>query len=247
MSQITRNLVEKRLRQKDGAKFKGRYVKHSDIIRRQGGASGEISPILVSGKTTPCDGGTHIILADNPAYCVSTFFMPREASTGRKKIKTGSKTLILIKGVAHIELGGKGFDKREMLRGGERLNIRKGNSYAISSGNFPLEFIVIDSKDLTEKVETASIVGTDGATTYVANRRTEGEAPVERPLRKRKTKEEREALGKQYQQAMGVIPQNVRHEQYQSNPPNPNTDAAMAIMGANPTPLGAEAAALIGE
>ena len=231
--------AEKRVRQKEATRFKGRRISHSDIVRSRGDVGARSLLAYDPKKVVSVDGGKASIIAENPAYRVYVLFVAPQSSTGLKETTVGHQTIIVNSGILYYQLRGKKRSGNGQLSPGQFLEVSKGDVVGISSNTNTVECMIIESYDHKDKKISDPISNETGMEQFVAAHKPGTEV---RNLRKRKPKtaEEREAFGKRLQEAQGIMPprektalqKNIARGEYDT------VNMGAAVMGTNPQPVG---------
>lgn len=205
MSSVMDNIIQKRINAKQANQIL-KPRKASELHNRSKSTTlAGISRVQVQGSFVDDVGGKRIPIDTTSEYSVYSFYMTPSSSTGRRRIKEGSKTFLLMSGTVFVSLETKEYKKRESLRAGEKLTVQKGTLYEISTGNFPAEFFTVESAKISEKTDTGAVVTDSGLAVY-HNIRNEDQNTLEniKPHRIRSA-EERAALGAKVMMAQGSV------------------------------------------
>jgi hypothetical protein len=238
MSNADVSTIERNVRRKEAGKFKGKTISHSDIMRRRGGDSNVVNfRNLGAGAGELVDGGKAVSISSNSTYNMYLFYMAPQSSTGRKKITAGFKTIIINSGTAFVTVEDKDASKHNKFSAGSVINVKRGNTYELSSGTHEVEFMVVHGMDIKEKTVTGPIANTTGLQQRVAAKSPEVDIRSIKP-RKRKSKEERAEMGRQYEAAKGISTSQEKNQIARDIARGVTHDAPQTVVGANPTPMG---------
>lgn len=230
--------IERNVRRKEAGKFKGKSISHSEIMRRRGGESNVVNfRNLGAGAGEVVDGGKAVSIASNSTYNMNLFYMAPQSSTGRKKITAGFKTIIINSGTAFVTVEDKDGSKHNKFSAGSVINVKRGNTYELSSGTHEVEFMVVYGIDIKEKNVTEPIANVTGLQQIVVDRNPEVDIRTLKP-RKRKSKEERDELGRQYEAAKGISTSQEKNQIARDLARGVTHDAPQTVVGTNPTPMG---------
>ena len=235
---IDQAMIDRHVRRKEASKFKGKTISHSDIVRRRGGDTNVVNfRVMGTGESKQIDGGKAVTITSNSTYETYLLYMAPRSSTGQKKVSAGFKTIIVNSGLAFISTIEKDSRKHDKYPAGSVVNVKRGVTYEISSGTHEIELMIIEGADLKEKAVTEQITNPTGLQQAVAARKPEVDVRNIKP-RKRKSKEEREALGRQYEVARGIASSQQKNQIARDIARGVTTDSSQTIVGANPQPMG---------
>ena len=235
---VDQALIERTVRRKEAGKFKGKTISHSDIMRRRGGDKNVVNfRVMGTGESKQIDGGKAVTITSNSTYETYLLYMAPRSSTGQKKVSAGFKTIIVNSGLAFISTIEKDSRKHDKYPAGSVINVKRGVTYEISSGTHEIELMIIEGADLKEKAVTEQITNPTGLQQAVAARKPEVDVRNIKP-RKPKSKEEREALGRQYEMARGFASPQQKNQIARDIARGVTTDSSQTIVGANPQPMG---------
>ncbi len=235
---IDQAMIDRHVRRKEASKFKGKTISHSDIVRRRGGDTNVVNfRVMGTGESKQIDGGKAVTITSNSTYETYLLYMAPRSSTGQKKVSAGFKTIIVNSGLAFISTVEKDSRKHDKYPAGSVINVKRGVTYEISSGTHEIELMIIEGADLKEKAVTEQITNPTGLQQAVAARKPEVDVRNIKP-RKRKSKEEREALGRQYEIARGIASSQQKNQIARDIARGVTTDSSQTIVGANPQPMG---------
>jgi len=235
---IDQAMIDRHVRRKEASKFKGKTISHSDIVRRRGGDTNVVNfRVMGTGESKQIDGGKAVTITSNSTYETYLLYMAPRSSTGQKKVSAGFKTIIVNSGLAFISTVEKDSRKHDKYPAGSVINVKRGVTYEISSGTHEIELMIIEGADLKEKAVTEQITNPTGLQQAVAARKPEVDVRNIKP-RKRKSKEEREALGRQYEVARGIASSQQKNQIARDIARGVTTDSSQTIVGANPQPMG---------
>ena len=238
MSNADTAMIERNVRRKESGKFKGKTISHSDIMRRRGGETNVVNlRTLGVGTGEIVDGGKAVSISSNSTYNTYLMYMAPQSSTGRKKISAGFKTVIINSGTAFVTVEDKQGAKHDKFSAGSVINLSRGTTYEISSANHEIELMVIHGVDIKEKSVTGPIMNTTGLQQRVAAKTPDVDIRTIKP-RKRKSKAEREAMGRQYEEARGISSSQQKTQIARDIARGVTHDAPQTIVGTNPTPMG---------
>jgi len=238
MSNVDIATIERNVRRKEAGKFKGKSISHSEIMRRRGGESNVVNfRTMGADEGELVDGGEAVSIASNSTFNMNLLYMAPQSSTGRKKITAGFKTIIVNSGVAFVTVEDKDGVKHNKFSAGSVINVKRGNTYELSSGTHEVEFMVVCGDDIKEKIVTEPIANMTGLQQIVSAKNPEIDIRSLKP-RKRKSKEEREELGRQYEAAKGISTSQEKTQIARDIARGVTTDASQTIVGTNPTPMG---------
>lgn len=231
-------VVERRIAQKEARKFKGTTVYHSDIVKHRGGSQSVISSRLLGvDRSEDVDGGRAAVLTETTSYKMYILYMAPNCSTGMKKVTAGSKTVMVNSGRLFASSKSKKEEFSKTFSPGQIINLEKGSEYALSSGNYEVECLIIEGADLKQKSISDPISNLSGLEQHIALR-VPAKKPTSKKPRKRKTKDEREALGRKYKLAQGVKTEPEKAQISNDIVRGKSTDASQTVVGVNPTPIG---------
>jgi quercetin dioxygenase-like cupin family protein len=236
---IVSDQADKRIRQKEATRFKGRRISHSEIVRSRGETGAKTLLAYDPKKVVSVDGGKASIITETPAYRVYVLFIAPQSSTGLKETTSGNQTILVNSGLLYYELRGKKRSGNGQLSSGKFLEIRKGDVVALSSNANTVECMIIESYDHKDKKISDAVSNETGMDQFMAAHNPGTEIRNLRK-RKRKTAEEREAFGKRLQEAQGVLPptekatiqKDIARGEYN------HVNMGAAVMGTNPQPVG---------
>lgn len=235
---VDQAMIDRHVRRKEASKFKGKTISHSDIVRRRGGDTNVVNfRVMGTGESKQIDGGKAVTITSNSTYETYLLYMAPRSSTGQKKVSAGFKTIIVNSGLAFISTIEKDSRKHDKYPAGSVINVKRGVTYEISSGTHEIELMIIEGADLKEKAVTEQITNPTGLQQAVAARKPEVDVRNIKP-RKRKSKEEREALGRQYEVARGIASSQQKNQIARDIARGVTTDSSQTIVGANPQPMG---------
>lgn len=236
---IVADQADKRIRQKESRRFKGRKISHSEIVRSRGDRNARTLLAYDPKKVVSVDGGKASIIAENPAYRVYVLFVAPQSSTGLKETTAGHQTVIVNSGILFYQLRGKKRSANGQLSPGQFLEISKGDVVAVSSNSNSVECMIIESYDHKDKKLSEAISNETGMEQFIAAHNP-GTEIRNLKKRRRKTAEEREAYGKQLQQAQGVLPPGDRTalQKNIARGVHDTVNMGAAVMGTNPQPVG---------
>ena len=235
---VDQAMIDRHVRRKEASKFKGKTISHSDIVRRRGGDTNVVNfRVMGTGESKQIDGGKAVTITSNSTYETYLLYMAPRSSTGQKKVSAGFKTIIVNSGLAFISTVEKDSRKHDKYPAGSVINVKRGVTYEISSGTHEIELMIIEGADLKEKAVTEQITNPTGLQQAVAARKPEVDVRNIKP-RKRKSKEEREALGRQYEVARGIASSQQKNQIARDIARGVTTDSSQTIVGANPQPMG---------
>ena len=229
----------KRVRQKESAKFKGRTISHSDIVRSRGDVGAKTVLAYDPKTVVSVDGGKASIISETPAYRVYVLFIAPQSTTGLKETRQGTQTIIVNSGILYYQLRGQKRSGTGQLSAGKYLEISKGDVVALSSNTNTVECMIIESYDHKDKKITNAINNETGMEQFRASHNP-GTEVRNLKKRRRKTAEEREAFGRKLQEAQGTMPsgdkialqKNIARGEFDK------VNMGETIVGVNPQPLG---------
>ena len=238
MSNVDQAMIDRNVRRKEAGKFKGKTISHSEIMRRRGGDANVVNfRTLGAGAGEIIDGGKAVSISSNSTYNTYLLYMAPQSSTGRKKISAGFKTIIINSGTAFVTIEDKKDAKHSKFSAGSVINLKRGNTYEVSSATHEVELIVIHGADIKEKTVTEPIMNTTGLQQRVAAKTPDVDIRTIKQ-RRRKSKEEREALGRQYEEARGISSSQQKNQIARDIARGVTPDATQTVVGTNPKPMG---------
>ena len=235
---VDQALIERTVRRKEAGKFKGKTISHSDIMRRRGGDKNVVNfRVMGTGESKQIDGGKAVTITSNSTYETYLLYMAPRSSTGQKKVSAGFKTIIVNSGLAFVSTSDKKETKHDKYSAGSVINMKRGMTYEVSSGTHEIELMIIEGADLKEKAVTEQITNPTGLQQAVAARKPEVDVRNIKP-RKRKSKEEREALGRQYEEARGIHSTQQKNQISKDIVRGVANNSPQTVVGTNPRPMG---------
>lgn len=237
----SKSLNKKRIRESQRAKAKP--ITHTEIMRKRGTKKSISAP----GDLKSYKGGSRIEISVNKDYKSYTYTLPGSNGSGEYKITSGYQTLVVLDGVLFVNKVRKDKVENITLRSNDFITFSKGDVVSFCPNAAAMSGILVESAEIKTKKISDPITNNTGLAAF--NNVRNAKRPNSRtdlPVRKRKSKAEREAFGRAYMEARGVptkgpaVQTNAAGQIKNTNQATVRGEvnpAASVVEGENPMPM----------